>query len=357
MRIKRDFIGMFDGIKGILMLIIVLIHHVTFASAVENGDVIDGLMWFFRYSVSLIGLFFICAGYSAVPAKNFKEYVTKQAKVLLTPYFLVMIVCVLLVSVLSVCQGRFRIQEISTRVLAFLYGSIHPFELFGQIWVAAVVAMWFLPTLFLGNVLQQLFLRISNRKLAQVCIWVLVAAAAALPSAEEVPVPWFLVQGCTALGFLEIGRLLKQYKLLFKKPNPWVLVAVTLLWVWLHWKSEANVASNIWKLWMLDYIGGAAFAVILLQLYLASGLAAARLMEPVAYIGRHSLYFLCIHGTELLVFPWVAELRPNLLLLPLPVGVTICLLFLARVTASVVGCMILVRIQNYLWRKKTLCKE
>ena len=38
MRIKRDFIGMFDGIKGILMLIIVLIHHVTFASAVENGD-------------------------------------------------------------------------------------------------------------------------------------------------------------------------------------------------------------------------------------------------------------------------------------------------------------------------------
>ena len=356
MRIKRDFIGMFDGMKGILMLVIVLIHHVTFASAVEGGAVVDGLMYFFRYSVEIIALFFICAGYSAVPAKNFREYAEKQAKTLLIPYFLVMIACVLLVTVLFLCQGKFRIQEISTRVLAFLYGSMHPFELFGQIWVAPVVAMWFLPTLFWGNILQQLFLRITNRKLAQVCVWTLVAAAVAVPPAEELPIPWFLVQGCTALGFLEIGRLLKQYKLLFKKPNPWALIAVTLLWVWLHWRSEANVGANIWKFWMLDYAGGAAFAAAVLQLYLASGLAAARIMEPFAYIGRHSLYFLCVHGTELLVFPWLAELRPDLLSLPLPMGAVICLLFLARVAVAVLGCMVLVRVRNYL-RRKRLSKE
>ena len=357
MRIKRDFIGMFDGIKGILMLLIVLVHHVTFADAVESRGAADGLIYFFRYSVDMIALFFICAGYSAIPVKDLKTYVKRQGKLLLTPYFLVMVACVLLASVLTLCQGRFRVQEISTRVLAFLYGSVHPFELFGRVWVAAVVAMWFLPTLFWGNLLQQLFLRVSNRKLAQTCLWALVAAAVAFPSAQKLPVPWFLVQGCTALGFLEIGRLLKKSKLLFKPLNPWFLTAAVGLWAWLHWRSEANVASNFWSFWMLDYIGGAAFAVAALQLYLASGLAAARIMEPFAYIGRHSLYFLCIHGTELLAFPWVAELRPELLALPVPVGTAVWLLFLARVAVATMGCMILVRIQNHLLRKKRLCKE
>lgn len=350
MRIRRDFIGMFDGIKGILMLLIVLVHHVSFAVAVENGAVARGLQWFFQYSVVMIGLFFICAGYSVVPVKNLKEYVKKQGKMLLIPYFGVMAASAVLASALAFAKGEFRIQEISTRVLAFLYGSVRPFELFGLVWVAAVVAMWFLPTLFLGGLLQQLFLRIKNRKAAQGCIWALVAAAAALPSTEQVHIPWFLVQGCTALGFLEIGRLLKTHKVLYRPLNLWFIGGTAVLWVCLHCFSQANVAANIWKLWMLDYIGGAAFAVVVLQLYLASGMAASYWIEPFAYIGRHSLYFLCIHGTELLVFPWIAELRPELLKLPLPVEVTVAGMFILRVALSVAGCMIMVKIGN--WRRR-----
>ena len=41
MGIKRDFIGMFDVMKGILMLMVLMIHHIAFNQAVLRYCIID----------------------------------------------------------------------------------------------------------------------------------------------------------------------------------------------------------------------------------------------------------------------------------------------------------------------------
>ena len=170
MGIKRDFIGMFDVMKGILMLVVLMIHHIAFNQAVLPSGMVDMLSQATRYGVTAIALFFMVSGYTLSREENWRGYAKRQARQLLVPYFVMMVICVGLRAFFALCMGRFRIQVISPVALAFLYGSNTPFELFGEIWVTSVVAFWFLPVLFFGGVLRQLLWRIGNTALQALCL-------------------------------------------------------------------------------------------------------------------------------------------------------------------------------------------
>ena len=352
MGIKRDFIGMFDVMKGILMLMVLMIHHIAFNQAVLPSGMVDMLSQATRYGVTAIALFFMVSGYTLRREENWRGYARRQARQLLVPYFVMMVICVGLRAFFALCMGRFRIQVISPVALAFLYGSNTPFELFGEIWVTSVVAFWFLPVLFFGGVLRQLLWRIGNTALQALCLWGLVAAAVSFPSTDELQLPWFLVQSCTALGYLEIGRLLRQHKVLFRRLPLAFVLAATLLWLFLHRYSNAGVAANLWPFWMLDYLGGAAFGVVVLRLYIRSGFAAARYTGLLSYIGRYSLYFLCMHGMELIVLPWGASMRRPLLELSVPSGVLFWGILLLRLLFVLAGCLLIQRGKLWLQKKR-----
>ena len=250
-QIKRDFIGMFDVLKGILMLLIVLVHQVGFGDVVMNFRIAAVLDSVLRYNADIMALFFLVSGYTLRREADWRAFARRQARQLLAPYFVLMVVCTGLRVMLHLCQGGFRIQDISTVVLAFLYGAVQPFELFGKVWVAAVGAFWFLPTLFVSGLLRQLLWRIEDRTRQALCLWGLVVLGVSFPSVTQIQLPWFLVQSCTALGFLEIGQQLRQKKLLFQRLPAVFTWAALACWIVMHCCSGAQIAANIWR-------GGAA---------------------------------------------------------------------------------------------------
>ena len=354
MQIKRDFIGMFDVLKGILMLLVVLVHQAGFSDRVVELHTAAVLQEMMRYGVVPMALFFIASGYTMRREEDVKGYVKRQARQLLLPYLLLMCVCAGLRGALFLAMGRFRIQEISTVVLGFLYGAVQSFELFGEIWVAEVGAAWVLPTLFFRGLFRQLLWRIKEDRRPTICLWLLVIAAVTFPETERFQIPWLLVQSCTALGYLEVGQQLRKRKALFRRlPVPFVLAAV-VCWFLMHRYSSAQMHANNWAFWMLDYLTAAAFSVVLLRLYLRTGLAAARFTGLLSYIGRYSLYFLLVHGGEMVIIPWDMSLREPLRSLPVSGELLFWVLFLLRVAFALVGCAAIVRIQRYLAQNAAL---
>lgn len=348
MKLKRDFLGMFDVMKGLLMLVVVLSHTNSFVGLV-TGSSIGG--YFRTYTVLPIALFFLIAGYSFRPEKDLPAYLRRQARDLLLPYLLMPVVCIPLRAVLYLALGRFSPDRLTRILWAFLYGATQPMELFGQA-VDSVDAMWFLPTLFLAGLLHQLLHRLPGRILPSAAIWGIVIAAALFPPVSRLQVPWFLVQACTSLGMLEFGRLLKAYKVLHRPLPWWTLLPAALLLLFLHFHSGSSLWANVWTYGPVDYLGSVFLSVVLLQLYLRSGLAVAEWTQPLAYIGRYSLYFLCIHSAEMIILPWSDKMAAVLYWLPLPIPVVLFLLFAGRVLFAGVGTLLLDKGQRRIARQK-----
>lgn len=351
MQIKRDFIGMFDVSKGVVMVLILLIHQVSFCHDVLPSIAADVLHFLFQYGAAVIALLFLMAGYSSRREANLSEYVKRQAKELLVPYFILMLICTFGRGLLFFCIGEFRIQEMTVVALAFLYGAETSFEFLGHVWIGSVGAFWFLGALFGASILRQLLWRIQNEKLQAICLWGLVLVGVSFPNTSQLQLPWFLVQSCTALGFLEAGRLLKKHKLLYRDYHPLAYLAATALWVLLHVYSQANIGSNKWSFWMLDYLGTILVSAVLLRLYLRSGLAVLPGTGLLAYIGRYSLYFLFLHGIEYIIIPWDVSLRPSLESLRLPGWIVLIVIAVLRLLFALGGCAVLTQIKNH-WRKR-----
>ena len=146
MKIKRDSMGMFDVLKGCLMLIIVYVHHVSFVNGgLYMGDPSAPYVVFTRWSALAVGLFFVIAGYQYRPAPHMKHYIRKRFSQLILPYLIVILVvaagrCL----VELIYTGGFRIQTASTILVGGLYGSMENVEILG-VWAYSVVACGFCP--------------------------------------------------------------------------------------------------------------------------------------------------------------------------------------------------------------------
>lgn len=356
MKVQKDYLGMFDVLKGILMLLIVLIHHMSF---VEGGLLqaagVQKSIGIFDWSAVVIALFFLISGYQFRPAKNIKEYAVRQAKMLLLPYGTAIFVSAVLRGIaLGLANGQFDIRDISTLVFGGIYGSIQNVEVLG-VWTSTVVALWFLPTTFLSGFIFQLLWRTRKRWIAIAAIWGLTILAVSFPSAYEVQLPFFCVQSCAVLGFMEVGRLLKEKKLLYQKLSPVFVVLASAAFVLCHLFSEANVASNVWNWWMLDYLTACAFSVVVLKLYIWSGVGCMKYVGIPEYIGTYSLLFFCVHGVELLAVPWGESLGNCILsfdgIVRLPLWLIAAGIYVIRVIYTFWGCKLLNSLMKCKYRK------
>lgn len=303
---KRDFIGMFDVLKGILMLMVIFAHHLHMVDMMApSSQVHAAAQALLGYQAAPIALFFIITGYDFHPARSLRTYVKRQAKLLLIPYAVSVLAAALLSLAAGAVMGDLRWQRATVVIAGGLYGCIRNTEIFG-VSAVSVIALWFLPALFFSGVFMQILWKIGNGRARALVLWLLAAAAAAAPSVDEFQVPWFLIQSCASLGFLEVGRLLKKYRLLYKPFPPLFYVGAVLLALWSMGFSQSNVGDNVYQFWLLDYGAGILGAVVLLKIYMASEIVESE--GPFAgfleYFGRYSLYVLCLHGVEMLAFPW-----------------------------------------------------
>lgn len=344
MKLKRDFPGMFDVAKGILMLMIILLHQkMLFHSVLQIDHPLITLRWGENYDAVLVGLFFMIAGYGAHVEKDLGGCVRRSVRATLIPYFWSMAAMEALMVVRCFYRGEFDARGFVSILLGYLYGNgIDGAKLFGTWEMRSVGAAWFLPALFWSEIIHQLLLRVQRPAVREALIWGVSLTAVALPSAYEVHVPWRLLPGCAAVGFREAGRLLKANKVLYKKLN-WPFAAAAIAFTIAAPRfTTVKFGSNGWRLWILDYLPAAAACAAALQIYMRSGLAAARYTDALAYVGRYSLLFLCIHSVEMTMLPWNKLYTRVLAPLGLPWGVSFGLMYIGRVLGAALACRMIV---------------
>lgn len=357
MKIKRDSMGMFDVLKGCLMLIIVYVHHVSFVNGgLYMGDPSAPYVVFTRWSALAVGLFFVIAGYQYRPAPHMKHYIRKRFSQLIFPYLIVILVVAAgrcLVELIH--TGGIRLQTASTILVGGLYGSMENVEILG-VWAYSVVALWFLPTFFGSGVLFQLLQRIANAKVRRGVIWGLTIVAVYFPDAHHLQLPWFIVQSCAVLGLMEIGRYLREKKVLYRKLPIWFCGAALLLYMFCHMFSGSNIASNLYRFGIIDYAVAAMMSVVVLRCYLRLGAGDWKGVGVLEYIGMYSMPFFLVHGAGLLLIPWEAQLGQWILALPvfsrLPLAVTAGILYIGRCAGILAGCFCLNGLMRLRYRRK-----
>ncbi len=342
---KRDYIGMFDVLKGILMIMVIFAHHLHMIDVLTGSERLDLIAQnLLRYQVVPIALFFIITGYDFHPARSLKMYIRRQARLLLVPYGISVIAAAMLNLLTGALIRDLYPQRATVIIAGGLFGCVRNMEIFG-ISAVSVIALWFLPTMFLGGIIFQLIFLIKNEKLRTVLIWLVTITAVSFPDVERMQAPWFIVQSCASLGFLETGRLLKKRKQLYKPLGTVFCITSVVLFIWGSVFSEANVGDNIYRYWMLDYITGIVVSVMLLRAYVISGFAEIEFpgISFLEYIGRYSLYILCVHGVEMLALPWyeTGDLRSYTLGTAILIGIV---LYVLRILLIVVICEALNRL-------------
>lgn len=308
---KKDYLGMFNVLKGILMLLIVWIHHESFMRGVMLSDSAK-FPPLFRWSAGVMALFFVMAGYQYRLVKDMKAYVKKQFASLLVPYGIAVAVSAAFLLIWHIFRpDMIHLWDIRMLFLGGLYGTEHNMEFMG-VWLGGVVGLWFLPTYCLSGILYQCIQRMPGQKRRVLAVWGLTLLGVSLPGNMKAALPFFAAQTCTSLGFWEIGRVLKEKKILYRKFSiPFVLGAMVLIFGCYAF-SAANMASNVWKFWIVDYLAAAVFSVVILRIYVKSGLGTARGTGLLEYIGMYSMIFYCVHSVELLSIPWDKRLSDML---------------------------------------------
>ena len=306
---KKDYLGMFNVLKGILMLIVVWVHHEFFARDV----IFSGAIKFppvFRWSAGIMAVFFVVAGYQYRPARNMKVYIKNQLLSNLVPYWIVVAVSAAFLFIWHILKPEsVHLWDIRMLLLGSIYGTDHNLEFMG-IWFGGVVALWFLPVYCMSGILYQCIQRMHERKFRMLAVWGLTLIGVSMPDNTKITIPFFTVQICTTLGFWEIGRILKEKKILYRKlPLPFVLGSLFLV-TGCYMFSVSNMASNVWKFWVVDYAAAAIFSVLVLRGYVRSGLGTARGTAILEYTGMYSMIFYCVHCVDLLVVPWDRRLIP-----------------------------------------------
>ena len=349
--------GMFDVLKGCLMLIVVFSHHISFVyGGMCAADPSALLVVFSRWSALTGGLFFVIAGYQYRSADHMKHYIKRQFSQLILPYLTVIfIVAIGRCLVQLIWTGGIEIQTFSTILAGGLYGVMENVEILG-IWAYTVVSLWFLPAFFVSGVLFQLLQRVGRCGLRLALIWGLTVAAVYFPDVYHIQLPWFVVQSCAVLGLMEIGRYLREKKVLYKKLPIWFLGAAVLLYLLCHVLSESSIGTNVYKLGVVDYAAASMMSVVVLRSYLRLGAGEWKGVGVLEYIGMYSMLFFLVHGAGLLLIPWEADLGQWFLSLSvfsqLPLAVTAGILYFGRCAGILAGCFCLNRLIRLRYKRK-----
>lgn len=303
---ERDYLGMFDFAKGFMIILILVGHAIT---THFNYWVFDGkqnpalglLILFLIFTIqNIIAPFFMMGGYS-FRKRSMKICVKTQIHYFLKPYLYV----ALSVSILSVIKKLLIsgsiIDGLKYHALPFLFGLCPGKKEFLGIYMSDIGPVWFLFTFVLATILLNL---IVHEKQMWAQILIIVTLTFGSLAIKDVMLPFCIQQTMICCGYMYVGMLMKKYKFFQKKvPVSFIVIAVTICLIAMLF-GEIAVAGNRWKLGIFDvfasYIAGIVYMIIFRKLNRYSN----KIFEAIRWMGRHILWFCCIHTVFYLVLPW-----------------------------------------------------
>ena len=277
---KRTRIAWIDALRGIAMYFVVLGHTFPVPDVPLR-------MWIYSFHMPL---FFLVSGLTwREPRGTFRDYVKRSAKNLLLPYAVLNVVIYCMKFVLRTAFDMYKNRGFVQPLIAFALGMDENLP---------CIQTWFLPTLFLTQLLNFLIFRyIRTEWKRAVVISALFAGGLAFSLTGLGELPWHTAVVPIALMFCYAGWLWMQWRV-WERAKPalmWAAAVVLLAAGWYLQSLNGRVSMNgnvygehVW-LFVLSAFSTCAGVVLLSILVLYR----SRILNGV---GVHSMFYLGYHG-------------------------------------------------------------
>lgn len=274
---------MFDLLKGVLMILVVLRHSMT-------GSVEDSIFWRVLYSV-MMPVFFITSGYW-MKKRKWRAGLESGVKGLLKSFAVVMVTVNGIGFIHRLLSGNLR-DWVSVFLIPTLLVKSGEDSRIGTMWfVFALFLSW---CLFYGAV--NLLKERGQMMFACVCG---IAAGILMPR----HLPFQISQGLAGFFFVYGGYQMKKKKLLEKELSFGVCILTAVLWILSIVYGSMDLAVYRMEHGLLSLIGSLGGAFLTIRLFLYLNCFENRILDRVRWIGRYSMWILCIHSVEGTVIPW-----------------------------------------------------
>lgn len=300
---SKDTIGMFDLIKGLAMLLIVLAHSFSQYSY-KNFPLWVLILYQVTFTV-LIPIFFMINGYGFRPQKM-RQYLKKRTKHILKPYCYVAIVttCIFVcVHYLNFHMKRAALEGGLSIFLGYIFGLRSGTKVsIGTIEIADCGPMWFLLAILLAGIILNTICQLKNKKV----VFILVILTVFIGNILSRFGSWYYCMPITlvVVGYLYAGKLIKEYNLLWKKLPWWFYFGAIISWLIGTVFGGMDASTSYWKLGIFDTIFTVFAGILVLRGVLYLNHYRKGIFKLIRIIGRYSLWVVCIHTIECTSLPW-----------------------------------------------------
>ena len=323
---------MFDFVKGLGMIQIVLFHTTPVASVSKWILFIINAFGF-----GLMGVYLAINGFQFRETK-IKLSVKKFSKTYLVPYVqlaIITLVCLLLSNYPWYRTLPALLKVVSDYAATFALGTFNE-RTIGPFLVRSVLIGWFFLALFWGSILLNLILKIKNCFVRMACVAMIAAIGIYL---ETKTLDFYCIyKGFQALPAIYVGHFVYQRNLVdrsgskMKKIAPYLLVVVAFL-IWYRLADDEPLFSLCVKRIVCEIIWG--YAGICLAADTVNN--ANIFTEVIRKIGRYSFWIIIVHTVGMICIPWYLMSRS------FPDHPNICFLIVAvlRSVGLFLGCSLM----------------
>ena len=302
---KRNYIGMFNLAKGLLLIAIVIGHTLNIYFKYWEIESVSKIVL-----VPLSGLkslfygaipsFFLIYGYT-FRAKTIGECVKEQWRYILSKYVIIAFIIVCAEAIKALLRGRDVLDTVKSFGVSFLLGVCPGETELNGLYIHSIGPAWFLLSMAIGSIILTILFKLDT-KFRSLLILVMVAFSTGL--AWHYIIPFCIVQTMVCVAYMYCGYCLRKDKWLLSDIKPIEVVILIAILVLTVPRGNIEVSQNVWDLKMLDFMGSLAAGLLLLKLFIWMDGFKGKISNIVRTVGIHSLDVFVVHSIEYVIFPW-----------------------------------------------------
>lgn len=287
-----------DIARGIAMICIVLGH-------LDNQN-INRVVFTFH-----VPLFFFITGYFINAKLSVQDFIKSKVRTLIIPYVCTCCIIIFLGTAKGfLTEGLYGAgQSFVSWLYASLYGAGDSYT--EPFYIKGIGAIWFLLATFWGSIFLRMTLNMSKIKrlssiIALFCVGYITHFL--------VWAPFSIQAGCCAVFFMYIGYQVRQLQDLFRfmSNETRIGIGIFALLVWISfikdfqsfWLVHCDIGRGI-----IDIFGCicACYIVLLISKWIEK--YCDILKHSLSFLGKYSVFMLCVHIIELDLFPWTKVIQ------------------------------------------------
>ena len=290
---RKKRIDWIDLAKGLTIILVVLGHSTGNGLL---GVIVHDVIYSFH-----MPLFFILSAMTcklSISDDDFKYNTIKSAKHLLLPYAITHVIRILWVDDIAVFNS---IDYWKSALFTCIFSSGSNFDYYG-IQVYSIISWFFCVLFFCRTIYDYIHLKIENENIFFICICMCSFMGEGIGIVQRLP--FSIDIALASLLFLYFGRYLHSINVSeqpFKKILLWGFIWVLTFFIIkpnFHDSIVLAMAGRVYPLFPICFITGIAGTMIIVEFSAICCTAIKTLCKPMIYLGKNSLYLLCIHSLD-----------------------------------------------------------